>query len=94
MKYTPPEELLGNRENPYAKPEELSKWVIENAKKADAAVISSDSMVYGSLVASRKHNLSEDVVLSRVHNFEKNTSSKSKYEIICIWLNYENTSNK
>ena len=31
---TPPEELLGNRENPYAKPEELSKWVIENAKKA------------------------------------------------------------
>lgn len=68
---TPPEELLGNRENPYAKPEELSKWVIENAKKADAAVISSDSMVYGSLVASRKHNLSEDVVLARVHNFEK-----------------------
>lgn len=68
---TPPEELLGNRENPYAKPEELSKWVIENAKKADVAVISSDSMVYGSLVASRKHNLSEDVVLARVHNFEK-----------------------
>lgn len=68
---TPPEELLANRENPYAKPEELSKWVIENAKKADAAVISSDSMVYGSLVASRKHNLSEDVVLARVHNFEK-----------------------
>lgn len=68
---TPPEELLGNRENPYAKPEELSKWVIENAKNADAAVISSDSMVYGSLVASRKHNLSEDVVLARVHNFEK-----------------------
>ena len=68
---TPPEELLGNRENPYVKPEELSKWVIENAKKADAAVISSDSMVYGSLVASRKHNLSEDVVLARVHNFEK-----------------------
>lgn len=68
---TPPEELLGNRENPYAKPEELSKWVIENAKKADAAVISSDSMVYGSLVASRKHNLSEDIVLARVHNFEK-----------------------
>lgn len=30
---TPPEELLGNREDPYAKPEELSKWVIENAKK-------------------------------------------------------------
>ena len=68
---TPPEELLGNRENPYVKPEELSKWVIENAKKAYAAVISSDSMVYGSLVASRKHNLSEDVVLARVHNFEK-----------------------
>lgn len=67
---TPPENLLGNRENPEGNPDELAKWVIDNAKKADAAVISSDSMVYGSLVASRKHNLTTDVVMQRVNNFK------------------------
>ena len=68
---TPPEELLGNREHPEGNPEALAKWAQDNAKKADAAIISSDSMVYGSLVASRKHNLSEQVVLNRADNFAK-----------------------
>ncbi len=68
---TPPEELLGNREKPQGNPEGLAKWIIENAKKADTAVISSDSMVYGSLVASRKHNLSKDLVMTRAGNFQK-----------------------
>ncbi len=68
---TPPEELLGNRENPAAHPDELADWVVNNAKKADAAVISSDSMVYGSLVASRKHNLPEDTAINRALNFHK-----------------------
>ena len=67
----PPENLLGNREHPEGNPEELAKWAQDNAKKADAAIISSDSMVYGSLVASRKHNLSEQTVLSRADNFAK-----------------------
>ena len=67
---TPPENLLGNREHPEGNPEALAKWVINNAKKADAAVISSDSMVYGSLVASRKHNLTDDIVTNRVNNFK------------------------
>lgn len=30
---TPPEELLGNRTNPQGHPDELAKWVIDNAKK-------------------------------------------------------------
>lgn len=68
---TPPEELLGNREHPEGNPEGLAKWAQDNAKKADAAIISSDSMVYGSLVASRKHNLSEQTVLNRADNFAK-----------------------
>ena len=68
---TPPEELLGNRENPQGNPEKLANWAIVNAKKADSAVISSDSMIYGSLVASRKHKLSEATVLDRAENFAK-----------------------
>ena len=48
-------------------------------------------MVYGSLVASRKHNLSEDVLLVRVHNFEKIHQANPNMKIM-YWLNYENTS--
>lgn len=66
---TPPEELLGNGEKPQGNPDELAKWVIANAKKADSAVISADSMIYGSLVASRKHNLSVETAKQRVDNF-------------------------
>ena len=40
-------------------------------KKADAAVISADSMVYGSLVASRKHDLSVETAQQRVNNFSR-----------------------
>lgn len=68
---TPPEELLGDRKNPQGNPDELAKWVIDNAKKADSAVISADSMVYGSLVASRKHNLSVETAQQRVENFSR-----------------------
>ena len=68
---TPPEELLGSRENPKGQPEKLAKWAKENAKKADAAVISSDALVYGSLVASRKHDLSYDEALKRLIELKK-----------------------
>ena len=68
---TPPEELLGNREKPQGNPEGLADWVVANAKKADAAVISADSMVYGSLVASRKHDLSVETAQQRVNNFSR-----------------------
>ncbi|HIX83796.1 MAG TPA: DUF4127 family protein [Candidatus Megamonas gallistercoris] len=68
---TPPQELLGNREKPQGNPDELAEWVIDNAKKADSAVISADSMVYGSLVASRKHNLSIETAQQRVNNFSR-----------------------
>lgn len=68
---TPPQELLGNREKPQGNPDKLAEWVIDNAKKADSAVISADSMVYGSLVASRKHNLSIETAQQRVNNFSR-----------------------
>lgn len=68
---TPPVEFLGNREQPQGNPEKLADWVVDNAKQADVAVISADSMVYGSLVASRKHNLSKELVLSRTDNFKR-----------------------
>ena len=64
----PPDDILGNRED-LGHPDELWQWLDENAKDAKAAVISSDSMLYGSLVGSRKHEYSEQEILERAERF-------------------------
>ena len=60
----PPRELLGGLEA--GKPEELWEWTAVQAARADAAVISTDAFLYGGLVASRKHELSEQALSERV----------------------------
>ena len=55
--YTPPEKLLATRTSP-ADTEKLWKWLESRAEKVDAAVISTDALIYGGLVASRTHLLS------------------------------------
>lgn len=65
---TPPQELLGSRTQP-GDPEALWAWLRENAPKADAAVLSSDALLYGSLVASRKHALAHETILARAEAF-------------------------
>ena len=68
---SPPEELLGNRENP-GDPDLLWDWLKKNAKKdLTAAVISSDALLYGSLVGSRKHEYDGDEVLARADLFNE-----------------------
>ena len=64
----PPDNLLGNRTD-LGHPDALWAWLDENAKDAKAAVVSSDSMLYGSLVGSRKHEYSEEEILSRAERF-------------------------
>lgn len=64
----PPENLLGNRQD-LGHPDELWQWLDENAKDARAAVISSDAMLYGSLVGSRKHEYTEEQILARAERF-------------------------
>ena len=66
---TPPEELLGNREN-LGDPDLLWDWLNKNATKdLTAAVISSDALLYGSLVGSRKHDFDGDEILARTDLF-------------------------
>ena len=55
--YTPPEKLLATRTAP-ADTEKLWKWLESRAEKVDAAVISTDALIYGGLVASRTHSMS------------------------------------
>ena len=67
----PPQELLGNRED-WGHPDELWTWVEQNLAQpgVKAAVISSDAMIYGSLVGSRKHSFTRAQVLERAARFE------------------------
>ncbi len=66
---SPPVELLGDREN-LGDPDLLWDWLNKNAKKdLTAAVISSDALLYGSLVGSRKHEYDGDEILARADLF-------------------------
>ena len=73
----PPAEILGSRRN-NGDPDKLWRWledqvgVKKNAERKNnikAVVISADSMVYGSLVASRKHEIPTNVLQERVNRF-------------------------
>ena len=66
----PPETLLGTREQP-GDPDGLWQWLDENARGAQAAVVSTDAMLYGSLVASRSHELSQETITERTERFRK-----------------------
>ena len=60
---SPPTELL-------TQPDKLWAWFYENAPGADAAVVSSDALLYGGLIPSRSHEISKETLHSRVENFK------------------------
>ena len=66
----PPFELLASRTQP-ADCQLLWKWLGKAAKKADAAVVSTDALLYGGLVASRTHHYSRDELSLRVSGLEQ-----------------------
>ena len=68
----PPQIFLGTGadSSKFGNPEELWYWLNKNAHRADAAIISTDAVLYGSLVASRQHEMSVEEVLTRAKNFE------------------------
>lgn len=62
----PPEKYVSDN-NSNANPEKIWEWLERKAPKADAAVISTDTLIYGGLVASRTHHLSQEVLNERVN---------------------------
>ncbi len=66
----PPEAFLSNTGKP-GDPDRLWTWLEKNAHAANSAVISSDSLLYGGLIPSRKHDIPAEVLNSRLENFEK-----------------------
>lgn len=66
---TPPAQYLSGM-NFHGSPDKLMAWVNANAGKADAMVLSIDSLVYGGLVDSRKHNLPMETLTERLEKVE------------------------
>ena len=77
----PPDELLSRGTEEPGNPEALWKWVEENVGKADGAMLSSDSMIYGGLIASRKHQLSETVLTDRAEKFRALRKNNPKLKL-------------
>ena len=66
---TPPSEIIGTN-NFKVDPDKLWTWLYETAPQADCAVLSTDALIYGSLVASRMHELSAEEILERAGRFK------------------------
>ena len=77
----PPKEILGSR-NDLGNPDRLWEWLETNTKKdIKAAVISSDSLLYGSLVSSRKHQYDKQIILERAELFKEYRKKHKKLPI-------------
>lgn len=61
---TPPRAYLSGK-NFQGSPDQVWRWVMQNVDRADAAVLSTDTLIYGGLVDSRKHNESLDTLMAR-----------------------------
>lgn len=66
---TPPTEILGGEEF-RGDPEKIWQWLNATAPQANFAVLSTDSLIYGSLVASRIHTLDAETILERARRFK------------------------
>jgi len=61
----PPDKYIATNEK-NGDPDGIWEWLQTKAPKADAAVISTDSLIYGGLVASRTHSISKEQLDARV----------------------------
>lgn len=75
----PPAELIASNQN-RGNPDKLMQWLIKESPKADIAVIATDSLVYGGLVASRTHQEPLGQLLKRAQslNIIKQTNPRLK----------------
>lgn len=66
----PPQEYIAGADN-YGNPEQLFSWLEQNAQESVAVVASSDALLYGGLVASRKHEIPLPVLQQRAERLLK-----------------------
>ncbi|MBQ7453819.1 MAG: DUF4127 family protein [Selenomonadaceae bacterium] len=66
---TPPDEILGSRDR-RGDPDKIWQWLFDNAGQTNFAVLSTDALLYGSLVASRLQDLDPPEIMLRAKRFE------------------------
>ena len=66
----PQRDILGDKKRP-ADVRALEEFLLDNADKADSFVISLDMLLYGGIVPSRLHRMSEDELTERLAVIEK-----------------------
>jgi hypothetical protein len=67
---TPPVFLLSGK-NFKGNPERIWDWVSAHMAESDAAVLSTDTLIYGGLVDSRKHTESTDTLIARADRLRR-----------------------
>jgi hypothetical protein len=67
---SPPKDMIGFYTEP-GNGQEISKWLLENAKDADGFVISASMLAYGGLIASRTGVKSEESALADIQVIKK-----------------------
>ncbi len=60
----PPKSVMGDKKTPGNIPE-IRKWLLSEAKDADACIVSMDTLVYGGIVPSRLHHESTEELIKR-----------------------------
>ena len=66
---TPPQNLISGK-NYQGQADQIMAWVEQNAGRADVMVLSTDTLIYGGLVDSRKHNIPLTTLESRLKRIE------------------------
>ncbi len=66
---TPPQSLISGK-NYKGQADQIWNWVEQNAGRADVMVLSTDTLIYGGLVDSRKHNLPLSTLEYRLKRIE------------------------
>jgi hypothetical protein len=79
---TPPQEYIASY-NRTGDPDKLYAWLEDNALLATDAIVSSDSLIYGGLVASRTHELSEPVIAARTQRL---LDFKKKFGLLRLYV--------
>jgi len=79
---TPPQEYIASY-NRTGDPDKLYKWLEDNALLATDAIVSSDSLIYGGLVASRTHELSEQVIAARTQRL---LDFKKRFDLLRLYV--------
>ena len=60
----PPKEIMGQKKTP-GDTQKIAQWLLQHVDGADAMVLALDTLVYGGIIPSRLHHLTQDELIER-----------------------------